>query len=200
VLVTAGNRPEGRLSFEAAAALDPKYSPPRLALAELDATEKRLDVALQQLNAVIASDPRNSLALKMAADIEAALGNHPVAIARYQSLLDLDGSNVLALNNLAYLMALDSPDEALKLAQQAVELAPDDAAVRDTMGWVYYRKGIYRSAVEQLKISVAKESTARRQFHLAMCYLKLGDQDLGQRTLRTALKQDPNLAKTEHGW
>ena len=59
-------------------------------------------------------------------------------------------------------------------------LAPDDAAVRDTIGWVYYRKGIYRSAVEQLKMSVAKESTPQRQFHLAIAYLKVGDKDLGR--------------------
>jgi tetratricopeptide (TPR) repeat protein len=200
VLVTAGNRPEGRQSFEAAAALDAKYSPPKLALAELDATEKRWDAARQQLNAVTASDPRNVLALKMAADIEVAVGNLPAAIAHYRSWLDVDGSNVLALNNLAYLIAMDNPDEALKLAQQAVELAPDDAAVRDTMGWVYYRKGIYRSAIEQLRMSVAKESTPQRQFHLAMAYLKVGDKDLGQQTLMTALKQDPDLTRTERGW
>jgi tetratricopeptide (TPR) repeat protein len=200
MLVTAGNRPEGRQSFEAAAALDAKYSAPKLALAELEATEKRWDAALRQLNAVMASDPRNVLALKMAADIEVAAGNHLAAIAHYRAWLDVDGSNVLALNNLAYLIALDSPDEALKLAQQAVELAPDDAAVRDTMGWVYYRKGIYGSAVEQLRMSVTKESTPQRQFHLAMAYLKVGDKDLGQQTLMTALKQDPDLTRTERGW
>jgi uncharacterized protein HemY len=81
-----------------------------------------------------------------------------------------------------------------------VELAPDDAAVRDTMGWVYYRKGIYGSAVEQLRMSVTKESTPQRQFHLAMAYLKVGDKDLGQQTLMTALKQDPDLTRTERGW
>ena len=152
------------------------------------------------MNAVIGSDPRNVLALKMAADIEVAMGNHPEAIAKYKSLLDVDGSNIFALNNLAYLMALQNPDEALKLAQQAVELAPDDPATRDTLGWVYYRKGLYLPAVEQLKVSLSKESTALRQFHLAMCYLKLGDQDLGQRTLADALKQDPNLTRTEQSW
>jgi tetratricopeptide (TPR) repeat protein len=200
ILVTAGNRPEGRQTFEAAAAIDPKYPAPRLALAELDAREKHLDAARQRLNAVIASDPRNAVALKMAADIEVAMGNHPAAIARYRSWLEVDGSSVVALNNLAYLVAMESPDEALKLAQQAVELAPDDAAVRDTMGWVYYRKGIYRSAVEHLKISVAKESTPQHQFHLAMAYMKVGDHDLGRQMLMTALKQDPNLTKTEQGW
>ena len=199
-MVTAGNRPEGRQSFEAATFLNQKYSPPKLALAELDAKDNRLDDARQQLNMVLASDPRNQLALKMAGDLEVATGNKPAAIAKYRSLLDVDGSNVFALNNLADLIAVDSPDEALKLAQHAVELAPDNAAVRDTMGFVYYRKGIYRSAVEELKLSVAREPTPSHQFHLAMSYLKVGDQVLGQRTLTAALKRDPNLTKTEQGW
>jgi Tfp pilus assembly protein PilF len=91
-------------------------------------------------------------------------------------------------------------DEALKFAQKAAEIAPDTAAVQDTLGWVYYRKGIYSAAVGYLKKAVAKEPTPRRQFHLAMSYLKSGDQDLGQRMLKTALQQDPNLPKTEQGW
>jgi len=200
--VASGDRAEGRKLFEAAIALDPKYSAAGLALAELDAAEKHWDSARQHLNAVIASDSRNITALTMAAGIELAAGDNPAAIAKYRSALDVDGSNVLALNNLAYLILIegDDPNEALRFAQKAVELAPNDAAVRDTLGWIYYRKGIYPSAVEQLKISVAKEATPRREFHLGMSYLKVGDRDLGQRTLKAALKQDPNLAKTEQGW
>jgi tetratricopeptide (TPR) repeat protein len=199
-LVTAGDGSAGRKSFEAAVVLDSKYAAPRLALAELDARAKRWDAARENLNAVLASNPRNVLALRMAGDLEESLGNHPAAIAKYRSVLDVDGSNILAMNNLAYLLATDNPDEALKLAQQGVDLAPDNAALRDTLGWIYYRRQIYRSAVEQLKIAVAKEPTPWRQFHLAMSYLKLGDRDLGQRTLGAALKQDPNLTKTELGW
>ena len=98
------------------------------------------------------------------------------------------------------MMAEDNSDEALKFAQQAVEIAPEDASTQDTLGWVYYRKGLYRNAVDHLKLAAAKEPTARRQFHLAMSYLKAGDRDRGQQMLATALKQEPNLAKTERGW
>jgi uncharacterized protein HemY len=86
------------------------------------------------------------------------------------------------------------------LAQQAAEIAPDDPAVQDTLGWVYYRKGIYLTAVQHLKAAVGKQPTALHQFHLAMCYLKAGEQDLGKRTLEAALKLDPNLAKTKNVW
>ena len=95
---------------------------------------------------MIKSDPRNVAALGMAATLELARGNQPTAIQRYRAILDIDRSNVTAMNNLAYLIALKDPDEALKLAQQAVELAPNDASVRDTMGWVYYRKWAFLSS------------------------------------------------------
>jgi uncharacterized protein HemY len=115
-------------------------------------------------------------------------------------VLDLDGSDVIALNNLAYTLATSDPDVALKYAQQAIDLAPNSAMVQDTLGWIYYRKAVYGTAVNYLEAAVAKEPTPRRQFHLAMSYLKSGKHDLGQKTLQLALQQDPKLPVTEKGW
>jgi Tfp pilus assembly protein PilF len=56
------------------------------------------------------------------------------------------------------------------------------------------------TAVNYLKSAVDKEPTPRRQFHLAMAYLKSGDRELGQRILNTALTRDPKLPQTESGW
>ena len=47
---------------------------------------------------------------------------------------------------------------------------------------------------------VKKEPTPRRQFHLAMSYLKSGRRDQGEKTLQLALQQDPKLPVTEKGW
>ena len=107
----------------------------------------------------------------------------------------------MALNALGFhAFAEDDTDEALKYAQQAGELAPDNPAIQDTLGWVYYRKGIYRSAVGYLKTAVEKGSTPPRKYHLAMAYMKVGgDRDLGQRMLKSALEADPKLAATQ-GW
>ena len=48
-LATIGNLTDGRKAFESAAALNSKYTPPRLALGEMDARDKRFDAARQQL-------------------------------------------------------------------------------------------------------------------------------------------------------
>ena len=82
----------------------------------------------------------------------------------------------------------------------AGELAPANASVQDTLGWVYYRRGNYAAAVEHLKLAVANGPTASRQYHLAICYIKAGKRDLGQTVLWAALRQDPNLPNTEKGW
>ena len=91
----------------------------------------------------------------MLAEIELQAGNSAAAIAQYRKVLEKDSRNLMALNGLAYLLAdqANQPDEALQYAQQAKELAPNNAAVDDTLGWVYYCKGLYPIAAIGVKIS-----------------------------------------------
>jgi Tfp pilus assembly protein PilF len=149
---------------------------------------------------MVAADPKGVPALLLLAHIEDQAGNATGAIERYRAVLTVDSANLEALNDLAYLLAGQNPGEALVPAQKAVELAPDNADVQDTLGFVFYRKGDYRQATNYVKAAVAKDPTPSRQFHLAMCYSKSGDQQLASKTLAAALKADPNLPKTEHGW
>ena len=149
---------------------------------------------------MVKADPKNVPALLLLADVEHAAGDRASAISRYRSVLELESANVFAPGNLAYELADQNPDDVLKYAQQAAQAAPNNAAVLDTLGWVYYRKGAYSRAVDYLKAAAGKQPTARRQFHLAMSYLKSGQRDLGQKLLLIAIQQDPNLPKTEQGW
>jgi tetratricopeptide (TPR) repeat protein len=195
-----GNLAESRIALEKAKIDDPKLLTADLALAGIDRQENHFDAARQRLAGVIKTAPKNVPALLESANVELEAGNREGAISRYRTVLDADSSNLMALNNLAYILALDNTDEALKLAQKATEIAPDSPAVQDTIGFVYYRRGNYLTAVNYFKTAVAKEPTPRRQFHLAMSYLKSGDQNLGQKMLEAALEKDPSLPKTEHGW
>ena len=195
-----GKVAEARKSFEAAKAANPKLLQAEFALAELDTRENRIDAARQRLTAITATDPKNVAALLSLANLEESAGNHPGAAIRYRAVLEVDASNLFALNNLAYSLVAADPDEASKLAQRAVELAPDNATVQDTLGWVYCRKGNYSMALTCLKTAVAKEPTPRREFHLAVCYLKSGNKELGEKLLQKALRQDSKLPTKEQGW
>ena len=195
-----GNLTEARKAFEAAKAANPRFLQAEFALAEIDLQEHRSDSARQRLVAITVADPKNIPSRLRLASLEENGGNQPAAAIQYRAVLDVDSSNLFALNNLAFSLAVTDPDQALSLAQRATELAPDNASVQDTLGWVYYRKGIYSMALRSLKEAVAKETSPRREYHLAICHLKIGDKDLGQKLLQNALRQDPKLPITEQGW
>ena len=88
----------------------------------------------------------------------------------------------------------NQPAEALKLAERAQELEPDNPNFQDTLGWVLYKKGLYQNAVTHLQSAVAKTKgkDVRLQYHLAMACFKGGDETRGKKVLEAALKLDPS--------
>jgi tetratricopeptide (TPR) repeat protein len=198
LLSTNGDRVGARKAFEAALADQPGLATAELSLAEMDTTEGKRDEARKRLSAVVSSDPNSIPGRLFFAQLEIADGKTAAAIEQYRKTLALDENNIYALNTLAYLLAESKqPDEALKYAQKAKELAPDNAAVDDTLGWAYFQKGLYSLAVTHLESATAKEDTARRKYHLAMAYLKAGDPKRGRQTLNAAMKMDPNLPEAQ---
>jgi tetratricopeptide (TPR) repeat protein len=189
-----------RKAFEAARAADSRSALADVALAQLDVREGRADDARRRLEPVLAADQKNVPVLLLLALAEQRAGDRSAAVEMYRRVLNVDGSNLIALNDIAYSLASLNPDEALTFAQQAAEIAPDNPDVWDTLGWVYYRKGLYSMAVRYLKMATDKEATPLRQFHLGMSYMKAGDHEMGQKLLSTALQKDPNLVKSEQGW
>ena len=83
-------------------------------------------------------------------------------------------------------------DEALKLAQTATQAMPDVPELMDTLGWVYYKKGLTAVAIEQLQKAVALDDVAAKnnnanpspvyRYHLGMALKAKGDKD-GARAL-----------------
>ena len=199
LLLADGDKARARAAFEAARASDPGDAGAGLALAELDISTGQLQEARARLAAILARDPANFGALLTMGIVEERAGDRAAALPYYRKAVDVEPDNVTALNNLAYTLAdfANRPDEALKYAEHALELAPDDAAVEDTLGWVLYKKQLFASAVLHLRDSVAREPTARRKLHLALTYLKMGDTALARKTLQAAINMDPSLPEAE---
>lgn len=198
LLFSSGDRLGARKAFEAAIAARPGLVEADLALASLDMGEGKREDVRQRLSTVLSAHPDSIPGHMLFAQLETLEGKNAAAIEQYRKVLALDEKNVFALNGLAYRLAESQrPDEALKYAQKAKELAPETAAVDDTLGWTYFQKGLYKTAVTYLEGASAKQSTAVRKYHLAMAYLKAGDQTRGRQTLDAALKMDPNLPEAQ---
>ena len=67
----------------------------------------------------------------------------------YEKALVADASAPVAANNLAWLTAEQGGnlDVAMQLAQTAKARLPDSPQVDDTLGWVYYKKGLHTLAI-----------------------------------------------------
>lgn len=194
-LLAANGKPaEARLAFTAAMAADTRYRAAPLALVRLDIAEGKPEPAARRLTALLAANPNDPELWLYMGWLENARKNYPQALADFRRVVDADPSNVVALNNLAYLLASQTEqfDEALKYAQQVKETAPDDKGVDDTIGWIMYRKGLYRAAVQYLEKAAENQPDPVIHYHLGMAYLKIGDKR-GEPTLRTALKKAPDL-------
>jgi tetratricopeptide (TPR) repeat protein len=195
-----GKLTEARAALSAAKNLNPASTDSDLAIAMLDMQEGKIETARTELTNLLAAQPANEAANLLLAELEFSQKNSGAAAVHFVAAVEKNPDNVTALNGAAYLMVGQDPNVALKYAQHAADLAPNNAMVQDTLGWVYYRRGDYPKAVEYLSRSVAGQPSPVRRFHLAMAYLKAGDRDQGQQQLSQALAQDPNLLKNEEGW
>jgi len=77
-------------------------------------------------------------------------------IESMKKVISLDPDHASALNYLGYTYAEmgENLDEAEQLTNKALSLKPDDGFITDSLGWVYYKKGLYRQAVETLEKAV----------------------------------------------
>ena len=80
---------------------------------------------------------------------------------------------------------------ALSLAQSAKQPAPDEAEVREVLGWAYYKLGVYPSAASELEYCTRKNpGNVACQYHLGMTYVALGDSTRAKESLQRALNLD----------
>ena len=74
-------------------------------------------------------------------------------LAYYEKSLEDNPSNITSLNGLGYVLACKEKDltRALSLCKQAVNKAPDSAACLDSLGWVYYKLGLFDDSRKYLE-------------------------------------------------
>ncbi|NKN34301.1 XrtA/PEP-CTERM system TPR-repeat protein PrsT [Marichromatium bheemlicum] len=112
------------------------------------------------------------------------------AIAQFEQVLEAQPDNLVALNNLAWLLQEQAPARALSLARRAHQLAPEAAPIADTLAVLLWRAGELdeaRALIDQALASAPDDATMR--FHKARILETAGEIDEA-RVLLQALLQD----------
>jgi len=118
-----------------------------------------------------------------------------------QRLIQLRPDHAHAYNALGYSFAernIRLP-EAKKLIEKALELAPEDFFIIDSMGWVLYRMGDLKGAAAQLRRAWDGRPDGEIGAHLGEVLWVLGERDEARRIWQEALKASPeneSLQKT----
>ena len=153
---------------------EPKQAPVRLHAALLRA-------GLPAEAAALAADwpkrhPQDLMFRHYLGDLALARRDFAAAEAQYRAMLAIHPQQALARNNLAWVLMEQGKPGALAEAEQAVQLAPDQPQLRDTLARALAAAGRLKDALamQQAALALAPDNPALR-FQLAKLQAQAGD-------------------------
>jgi tetratricopeptide (TPR) repeat protein len=189
------NAPEQALaSFETAVERQPQNAVGHSALADFYMRQNKPDLALQAVDSGLKEQPESFQLRLVRASILEVKRDVDAAINEYETMLARQPESLVVANNLASLLSDHRTDQAsLERAQTlgAMLRKSNVPAFKDTLGWLSYHKGDYRSATGLLEEAAqALPNLAQVRYHLGMTYLKSGQAEKGQEQLKKAAELD----------
>jgi len=190
-------------NFKKAILTDSLFMDSYIDLASLYFEEKKFDQGIAELEKALKINPKYVQAYMLKGKINDNLGHFEEARAAYEKVMELEPRHFSAANNLAFIYAEQGEkiDRALALATIAKENSPENPFISDTLGWVYYKKGVYFKAVSILKESAEKvQKNPIIYYHLGMAYAKrgeAGDAKLAREYLEKAISIDPKFSGSD---
>lgn len=121
------------------------------------------------------------------------LGNMELLERHLRRLIELKPESPQGYNALGYSLADRNLrlDEAAQLIDKALSLAPDDAFILDSKGWVLFRQGKLVAALEILQKAYAKQPDAEIAAHIGEVLWVLGRPDEARTVWREAAQVHP---------
>lgn len=190
----ARNAPdEAMKDFMMAIQKQPKDPAGYRAVADLYLREKNVDAAQMVIRSGLKQLPDNvDLHMILASILEQAR-HYDAAISEYEWVLARQPGSMIATNNLASLLADHHTDKTSLERAQALAARLRQSPVpqfKDTLGWVNYRVGQFRTAVPLLEeAAAALPDQALVRYHLGMGYAAIGQDGKASQELRTALAE-----------
>jgi tetratricopeptide (TPR) repeat protein len=168
--------------------LDGDLEAAHLLLAESYIAAHKYEEALHDL-VPFAAKNNSTAALMRSGMIQTKLKQFEAARDAYERLLTIEPNFGPALNNLAgiYSEQLQQPAKAYQLAERARRVLPNNPYTADTLGWIYFKKGLYHSALPLLEEGATKlAAEPEPQFHLGMALSVLGRREDAMLALQRA--------------
>lgn len=139
----------------------------------------------------IADHPQDSTIPLMLAEQSQRAQDLAAAKVGYQKVLEIDSNNIVALNNLAWILAEEKDRKGIEYAEQAHRLAPFNAGVLDTYGWALTRTGDAKRGVEFLRMaSRIAPAQSEIRLHLAKALADSGDKAGAKVAISELIKLD----------
>ena len=110
----------------------------------------RRDDAIGAAEEWVKANPRHVPGSLMLAGLLQDARRYDEALRAFEATLTLDGANVAALNNAAWLTQQLEQPGARAFAERAYAIAPDNAAVLDTLGWILVGENREQDAIAHL--------------------------------------------------
>jgi tetratricopeptide (TPR) repeat protein len=168
-------------------------------LGQIEGSRGNWEAALANFQKARQLAPQSTDPVLAKAEAEERLGRNDAARQDYQSVLKTDASNLVALNNLAYLTADTGGnlEEALRMITTASQKLPKQPNLSDTLGYVYLKQKNVSSALRVFG-DLAQQYPANPtfRFHHALALIESGSKEQARRELEAALadKPAPDLA------
>lgn len=150
--------------------------------------------ALERYAAWLEKNP-DDIPVRMAYASSLTVGEQlPQSTTQYAMILQANPDNLTALNNQAWLLREKDTAKALEYARKAAELAPDSAAVLDTLAVVEYISKDYDQAQRNIlrALKSAPDDPSIR-YHSAMIAAALKDNASARATLEKLLAANPKF-------
>jgi len=183
-------------SFKTAIERQPKDIIGYRALADFYVRNKKLDEAEKVVRTGLQQLPDSSAMHLTLAELLEQKDDYDGAIAEYEYLLKQDPGSMIVANNLASLLSEYHTDKvSLERAYTVAAMLRKSQipSFKDTLGWLDYLRGDYKSATGLLEeAAAAMPNRALVQYHLGMSYISTGQYAKASEQLKKALALSPD--------
>ncbi len=165
-----------------------------VARAELLGELGRYDESLALYQEVLELRPTDDGTAYAMAFMHESSGNLGASIKLLKSFVRKRSDDPLALNALGYTLAAstDRLREARRYIDKAIRLAPSNAAIVDSKGWLHFRAGEHEQALQYLRQAYALDNDPEIAAHLGEVLWTMGDEIEAKKLWFNALAINPD--------